>query len=245
MNAWSVRAPRKGSSPSIIFENAADSSLDVEERSPAAYRLDKADRARLRSQLLARLPGQWDLAAANDIRILGIIGDADTARRLEALEHVPHESPGDFRRVIAKAVKDIPHNREWEETPAGLVEIAADPKVDSFKRLWAVSRLDAGGEGRVRSRLLTTLWDEQRLAALPDEWRRGVSNLMAWNLIILGKIGDADTIKELEKLEHTSPKPNKEIRKSIDMAIKEIQYKERSKKPLRTSSGKDKQGSTK
>jgi hypothetical protein len=100
------------------YETARDPAVFFTERLEAASRLGERDRARLRLELMAELPGDWDLATLTAVQVLGVIGDAETSRKLEALDKLPRNSTGVFHPVIVEAVKKIrdrEHRKESSE----------------------------------------------------------------------------------------------------------------------------------
>jgi hypothetical protein len=83
-----------------LVATALDAQCDVDLRIEAAAQLREHDKAALRSVIVSELPGDWDLRALDAIKLLSIVGDADTADFLDWLEALPVARPGKFGSTI-------------------------------------------------------------------------------------------------------------------------------------------------
>jgi hypothetical protein len=150
----------------------------------AVDKLNEAEIARLRTFLMARIPGKWKEADINDISILSQIGDEDTADKLERMYAIdPHQRLNGISRTEAvhNSVATI-RNRFKSRA----FETAADPFVIGDERIHAALRLDEADRGRLQSIVLKRL----RLA----QWDASTSG----DLDILGAIGTEEAAKEVE-----------------------------------------------
>jgi hypothetical protein len=89
------------------FKRALDPRIDVEERTNYALKLSEENRAILRFRLSSELPGSWDKTALDAIRVLGVVGDADTIEVLEGVDKMPREEGGKFHPAIVEATAKI------------------------------------------------------------------------------------------------------------------------------------------
>jgi hypothetical protein len=87
---------------------AQDPKAYIYDRITAASQLDEDEKAKLRSQLLGKLPGHWDVDSLSAIVLLGEVGNSDTVSRLQALSE-KNDPPGKIRTAIFEAVKKIQH----------------------------------------------------------------------------------------------------------------------------------------
>jgi hypothetical protein len=133
----------------------------------------------------------------------------------------------DFQRLLGtlrKAMGDVMHNypiRTEEEKGSERAQqaerdfsIAKDSKAFVYDRIAAASRLDEGGKARLRKRLVSEL---------PGDW--DVAMLHA--VVLLGDVGDADTVRTLEALQQKSEAGK--ISVAITHAIEKIKGRERAK----------------
>ena len=86
---------------------ALDLQVYFGDRQAAALKLNDKDAKKLRETLLARLPGQYDVNTGNDLSVLAVIGDLESADKLEKMiENPPGGKIGSIFNIVIQNIKD-------------------------------------------------------------------------------------------------------------------------------------------
>lgn len=103
-----------------LFMTAVDPTSPIEFRADAASRLSEEELGQMRSQMLAQLPGNWDLSGTDAIELLGRFGDADSLQELKRLQtaftgntwefNVPGKFPPKIEWSISEILKRLDEN---------------------------------------------------------------------------------------------------------------------------------------
>jgi hypothetical protein len=98
----------EGGSPMKLQLNAAVHEI-LKRRDEDALRFDPVQRKQLSDQLVAEIPGNWDIVMVDDVTLLGEIGDEATAKKLSSLLDNPDYPyvPGTIVKPIVGAIQKI------------------------------------------------------------------------------------------------------------------------------------------
>jgi hypothetical protein len=194
------------------FEIAQSLYVPDLQRVDAAQKLNESEHARLLSVILARLPGRWDEATADDLYVLSKIGDEGTARKLEQMyPDVPDTTAwsNSMPQILHDTVARI---RNRLNTHA--FEIAADPIAIGNERLHAALRLNDPDRRRLQSLLL-----ERFRLPHSSAGREG-------DLDVLAAIGDEEAAKAIETFYYEPPRDLGSFNTLIRFTLRQIRTRE-------------------